>query len=81
MPLRNLPYPHNRLFMKTFGIVLLILGMLIWFFPDMLRFLVAFFFIFTGANILAATTFFGPKRSEDEPIRFGGYEIYRGKRK
>lgn len=64
--------------MKTFGIVLVVFGLFICFFPEIVAYLLGIFIIIIGANILLADTLF--RKNSNSSFQFGDYEILKKKK-
>jgi len=64
--------------MKLFPVTLIIFWIILIVFPEIIAYLLGWFFVFIGINMLLITTSFGKKKSgDDEFIKFGKYKIYR----
>lgn len=64
--------------MKTFGIVLVVFGLFICFFPEIVAYLLGIFIVIIGANILLADTLF--RKNSNSSFQFGDYEILKKKK-
>ncbi|MCK9271988.1 hypothetical protein M0P65_00380 [Candidatus Gracilibacteria bacterium] len=69
--------------MNIFGFFLLIFGIIIVKNPDIIAYLIGFFFIVIGANMILLQFVFRKKSSQGdrESIKFGSFEIFRNKPK
>ncbi len=66
--------------MKVFAVGLIVFGLIIVYFPDILAYLLGGFFVFLGVNMLLISWVFGTKKSSsggEEFIKFWKYKIYR----
>ncbi|HRI35987.1 MAG TPA: hypothetical protein PK765_02745 [bacterium] len=67
--------------MRTIGAIFFIFGVLFIIFPDLVAYIIGFFFLSIGVNMLIASVAFGRKDQQDrQTFRFGDYEIYRRKK-
>jgi len=64
--------------MKSFGIGLVVFGLFICFFPEIVAYLLGIFIIVIGANILLADTLF--RKNSKSSFQFGDYEILKKKK-
>lgn len=64
--------------MKPIWILFIIFGLAVVIFDKFLVYLIGWFFIFLGLNILfIAKWFSGKKKWDDNYVKFGNYKIYR----
>ncbi len=73
----------NFIFMQFFGLFALIFGWVIIAFPEFLAYIIGFFFVFIGFNILIIGSLFQKKNgssNQSEWWKVGGYEILRNKK-
>lgn len=63
--------------MQIFGTLLIIFWVIVILFPSILVFLIGWFFIFLGINILTLGTLVSKSQAKDEYIKFWKYKIYR----
>ncbi len=65
--------------MRTTGAILIVFGVLVLIKPDLIAYILAFICIAIGVQFLFLSGIFatGGKKSNGDPIRFGGYEIYK----
>jgi uncharacterized membrane protein HdeD (DUF308 family) len=64
--------------MLVYWILTLIFGILVIVFPDLLAYLIWWFFIFLGANIIVIWFMFKKKKWKKESyVEIGDYKIYR----
>lgn len=64
--------------MKLFPLTLIIFGIILIVFPEIIAYLLWGFFVFIGINMILITAPFWKKKSgDDEFIKFGKYKIYR----
>jgi multisubunit Na+/H+ antiporter MnhC subunit len=66
--------------MRTIGAILCVFGILFIVFPDLVAYIIGFFFLSIGANMLIASVAFGRKNQDSASFRVGDYEIYRRKK-
>ncbi|NRH21290.1 hypothetical protein HOO68_04570 [Candidatus Gracilibacteria bacterium] len=66
--------------MQFFGIFALIFGMIIIAFPEFLAYLIGFFFVFLGTNILLAGILYKKNGTESKSWKVGGYEIIKNRK-
>ena len=66
--------------MRTFSIILIVAGILIFIAPEIVAYIIATVCLFIGIQGLIVTHMMQSKRRPDEPIQFAGYEIYRKKK-
>ena len=57
--------------------LLIIFWVIVILFPSILVFLIGWFFIFLGINILTLVTLVSKSKTKDEYIKFWKYKIYR----
>ncbi len=63
--------------MKIFWIFLIVFGIIIIFAPEILAYLIWWFFIFLGVNILVFFARVKKSKSWENYVKFGNYKIYR----
>ena len=66
--------------MQFFGFFALIFWIIIITFPEFLAYLIGFFFVFLGTNILLAGILFRKNGAESKSWRVGGYEIIKNRK-
>ncbi|MBC7498712.1 hypothetical protein H7170_03660 [Candidatus Gracilibacteria bacterium] len=68
--------------MQFFGFSALIFGLVIIAFPEFLAYLIGFFFLILGVNILLVSTLFrkGNPSTSQQSWKVGGYEILKNKK-
>lgn len=62
--------------MKLFAIFLIIFGAIVIAYPQFLAYLIGWFFVFIGVNMLVIGFIF-PKKKKDSFVKFGSYKIFR----
>lgn len=64
--------------MKLFPLTLIAFWIILIVFPEIIAYLIGWFFIVVGINMLAITSFFGKKKDQNgDYIKFGSYKIYK----
>ena len=65
--------------MPIFWILSLIFGIVVIANPDIIAYLIGFFFVFLGLNMFVMSWIFRKKQAPEKSWRVGGYEIIRKK--
>jgi len=63
--------------MKMIPITLILFGIILIVFPEIIAYLIGAFFIFLGINMLFINMAFSKWNKKEEYIKFGKYKIYR----
>ena len=63
--------------MKMIPLTLIVFGIILIVFPEIIDYLIGAFFIFLGINMLFINMAFSKWNKQEEYIKFGKYKIYR----